>query len=192
MKMPYNRFLAFILARVLKALFDGPLCRILNLKNQGGAMPEGSNDTETPAGEKYLIFTILGKHYALPSRLIGEIAVFDAVYPLPLLPDYVPGIINRYSTPYALIDVGLFFRKTATPRAKVLALKEQVDRAAILIDDVVDIVDISFVNLLQVEHESDASDITSVITASFSWNKNNVFVLDIRKILDRIVNEAGS
>jgi purine-binding chemotaxis protein CheW len=154
-------------------------------------MPGGSNDTETPTGEKYLIFTILGRHYALPSKLIGEIALFDAVYPLPLLPEYIPGIINRYSTPYALIDVGLFLRKTATPRAKILALKEQADRAAVLIDDVVDIVDIPPADLLQVEQDADANDIISVITSSFLWNEINVFVLNIRKILDRVVDEAG-
>jgi purine-binding chemotaxis protein CheW len=154
-------------------------------------MSEGTNGAETPAGEKFLIFTILGRHYALPSRLIGEIALFDAVYPLPLLPEYVPGVINRYSTPYALIDIGLFLRKTATPRAKVLVLKEQVDKAAILIDDVADIVDIPSAELLQVEQEVDADDISSVVISSFLWNESNVFVLDIRKILDRIVNEAG-
>jgi purine-binding chemotaxis protein CheW len=154
-------------------------------------MSEGTNSAETPAGEKYLIFTILGKYYALPSKLIGEIALFDAVYPLPLLPEYMPGIINRYSTPYALIDIGLFLRKTATPRAKVLVLKEQVDKAAFLIEDVADIVDIPFASLLQVEQEADADDIASVIVSSFSWNEANVFVLDIRKILSRIVNEAG-
>ena len=79
-------------------------------------MPE-IPDPEAPAGEKYLIFTILDETYALPSRLIGEIALLDTVYPLPLLPPYIPGIINRYSAPYALIDIGLLLRKTATPRA---------------------------------------------------------------------------
>jgi purine-binding chemotaxis protein CheW len=155
-------------------------------------MPEGSESAEIPVGEKHLIFTVLGKYYALPSKLIGEIALFDTVYALPLMPEYVPGIINRYSTPYALIDLGLFLRKTATPRAKVLVLKEQVDKAAILIDDVVDITDILPENLLQVEQETGANDIASVITSSFLWHETSVFVLDVRKILDRITDESGS
>jgi purine-binding chemotaxis protein CheW len=154
-------------------------------------MHEGTSGAETPAGEKYLIFTILGRYYALPSKLIGEIALFDAVYPLPLLPEYVPGIINRYSTPYALIDIGLFLQKTATPGTKILTLKEQVDKAAILIDDVADIVDIPFADLLRIEQETDINDIVSVIIYSFLWNDVTVFVLDIRKILNRIVNDAG-
>lgn len=155
-------------------------------------MSEGPDSADIPFGEKHLIFTVLGKYYALPSRFIGEIALFDTVYALPLMPEYVPGIINRYSTPYALIDLGLFLRKSATPRAKVLVLKEQVDKAAILIDDVVDIVDVLSVDLLPVEQEAGSDDITSIITSSFPWHKTNVFVLDIRKILDRIINESGS
>ena len=149
-------------------------------------------DPEAPAGEKYLIFTILGETYALPSGFIGEIALFDTVYPLPLMPPYVPGIINRYSVPYALIDIGLLLRKTATPRAKVVVLKEQIDRAAFLIDDVIDIVDVQASDLLQIEQEAGSNDITSVVTASLQWNGTNIFILDMRQILDRVVNDLGS
>jgi purine-binding chemotaxis protein CheW len=158
---------------------------------KGVIMSEESDNAENSAGEKYLIFTILGKYYSLPSKLIGEITLYDTVYPLPLMPEYVPGIINRYSTPYALIDIGLFLRDTVTPRTKVLVLKEQVDKAAILIEDVVDITDIPSGNMLQIEQEADVNDMTSVITSFFLWNETNVFVLDIRKILNRIVDEAG-
>jgi purine-binding chemotaxis protein CheW len=160
------------------------------LSKQGGAMSE-IPDPEAPAGEKYLIFTILGETYALPSRLVGEIALLDAVYPLPLMPPYVSGIINRYSSPYALIDIGLLLRKTATSGAKVVVLKEQIDRAAFLIDDVIDIVDVQPSNLLQIEQESGSSDITAAVTASLQWNETNIFVLDIRQILDRVVTDTG-
>jgi purine-binding chemotaxis protein CheW len=154
-------------------------------------MPE-MPDPEVPAGEKYLIFTILGETYALPSGLIGEIALLDTVYPLPLLPPYMPGIINRYSTPYALIDIGLLLGKTATPRAKVVVLKEQIDRAAFLIDDVVDIADVLPSDLLQIEQEADSGGVTSVITASLQWKETNIFVLDIEQVLNRAVNDSRS
>jgi purine-binding chemotaxis protein CheW len=161
------------------------------LSGRGGIMPE-IPDPEAPAGEKYLIFTILGETYALPSRFIGEIALLDAVYPLPLMPPYVPGIINRYSSPYALIDVGLLLRKTATPRAKVIVLKEEIDRAAFLIDDVIDIADVQPSDLLPVERESGPGDIASAVTASLQWNGADIFVLDAGQILERAVNDFGS
>ena len=140
--------------------------------------------------EKYLIFSILDKRYAIPSRFISELAVFDAVYPLPLVPDYMPGIINRYSIPYALLDIGLLLYKTPRPRDKVLVLKDNIDRIAFLIDDIIDIADISQDQLFVIERRAESADVSDTISASFKWNDGDVFVLDILRILARISAEA--
>ena len=145
---------------------------------------------ENPADEKYLIFSILGKYYTIPSRIIGEIALFDTVYPLPLMPDYVLGIVNRYSVPYALFDVGLLLLQNPTPRGKVLVFKDEVDRIAFLIDDVTDIADVAREKLLTVERSADSSDLAELITASFKWNGSDVFVLDIQRLLSRVTSET--
>ena len=154
-------------------------------------MPEEQRETETFNGEKYLIFTILGKYYTFPSRMIGEVATFDTVYPLPLLPEYVLGIINRYSVPYALIDIGLLSQKIPTSRTKVVVLKENVDKLAFLINDVVDIIDVGDASLIKVDQETEVNDITDIILASFEWKSTHVFVLNIKQIISRIVNESG-
>jgi purine-binding chemotaxis protein CheW len=151
-------------------------------------------EAEVFNGEKYLIFTILGRHYTFPSRFISEVTVFDKAYPLPLLPDYVIGIINRYSAPYALVDIGLLIQKTPTPKAKIVVLKETVDKLAFLIDDVADIVDVSRDALLKMERDSDvpeAGDVTDIIESSFEWQNTNVFVLSINRIISRVKNDAG-
>ena len=140
--------------------------------------------------EKYLIFSILDKRYAIPSRFISELAVFDAVYPLPLVPDYMPGIINRYSIPYALLDIGLLLYKTPSPRDKVLVLKDNIDRIAFLISDIVDIADISQDQLFVIERRAESDDVSDTISSSFKWNNGDVFVLDILRILARISAEA--
>jgi len=68
-------------------------------------MPETADNAN---GETYLIFSIFDRQYAFPAQVIGEVANCDSVYPLPLLPSYVLGVINRYSIPYALFDTGFF------------------------------------------------------------------------------------
>jgi len=146
---------------------------------------ENAND------EKYLIFSLLDRRYAIPSQFISELAVFDAVYPLPLVPDYMPGIINRYSVPYALLDIGLLLYKTPSPYGKTLLLKDNVDRIAFLIDDIVDITDIPQEQLLNIERGVESNDISETISASFKWNGSDVFVLDIWRILARISAETG-
>jgi purine-binding chemotaxis protein CheW len=152
-------------------------------------MPDEHEESEVFNGEKYLIFTILGKFYTFPSRIISEVTAFDTVYPLPLVPEYVMGIINRYSAPYALVDIGLLIQKIPTPQSKVVVLKETVEKIAFLIDDVVDIVDIVHADLLKVEQGVEVTDTTDIIEASFGWHDTNVFVLNIRQIINRVISE---
>jgi purine-binding chemotaxis protein CheW len=101
--------------------------------------------------EKYLVFSVLDKLYSLPSRQIGEIAVLDTVYPLPLMPPYVPGVINRYSVPYVLFDIGILFHQKPCANKKVLVLKEDFERIAFMIDDVKSIEDTAQGTVLDVE-----------------------------------------
>ena len=139
--------------------------------------------------EKYLIFSILNKLYCFPSGIIGEIVMFDTVYPLPLMPPFIPGIVNRYSIPYALFDIGLLFYNTPSPRKKVLVLKDNIDRVAFLIDDISGIADVPSDNLFNIEKSQDSDDLTEMVSASFEWGNSNVFVLDIQKILERVIGE---
>ena len=206
----------------------------------------GEMAVEEENGEKHLIFSILDKFYSLPSQLIGEIALFDTVYPLPLMPDYVPGVINRYSVPYALFDIALLLFKTPgkrnkvlvlkddidrialfdtvyplplmpscvpgvvnrysvpyalfdtglllfkTPglRNKVLVLKDTIDRIAFLIDDVTGIADVPQKDLLSVERSAETDEAAETVSASFDWNGRTVFVLDIQRILAHVSGEV--
>ena len=149
-----------------------------------------AEEPEIVKDEKYLIFSVLDRQLSFPSQLIGEIALFDTVYPLPLMPAYVLGVINRYSVPYALFDIGLLLFKTPSPRAKVLVLKDNTDRIALLIDDVIGIADVAQGELLNVERGTESDDIAEAVSASFNWNGGDVFVLDIRRILAHATDEA--
>ena len=146
---------------------------------------------ETINTEKYLVFSILGKLYCFPSKLIGEIALFDKVFPLPLMPSYVLGVVNRYSAPYALFDIGLLFQKTPSPRNKIIIIKEEIDRVAFLIDDVAGIADIQNDDLLVVERNADSDDLTDIICASFKWEDGDVFVLDANRIMSHVSKEIA-
>ena len=150
----------------------------------------GENSVENRPVEKYLIFTIKEKRYALLSQVISEVAALEKVFPLPLVPDYVRGIINRYSIPYALIDISFFLAKDASDARKVIVLKEEVDRLAFLIDDVADIADLSSDKLMKIESEETA--LYGVINAFFEWKGNPVFCLEIRELINRIRQDFES
>ena len=134
--------------------------------------------------EKYLIFSIQDKRYALPSKIISEVAVLEKIFPLPLVPDYVRGIINRYSVPYALIDISFLLSREASNAAKVIVLKQEVDKLALLIDDVTDIADLTPDKMMKTEPEESA--ITGSINAFFEWKGSHVFCLDTVELISRI------
>jgi len=147
-------------------------------------------DAREKPHEKYLIFLIQEKLYAFPSRFVGEVTVFDKAYPLPLLPEHVKGLINRYSTPYALIDLGFLLFQKLSNAAKVVVLKESVDKLAFLISDVVDIVDMPVDQVLKMEsgeeEEKSEKNKPDIVEASFVWRKTNVMVLNLNEIINRI------
>ena len=160
-----------------------------------GSQVDGNDDSakeqKSANDEKYLIFSILGRLYTFPSRIIGEIALFDTVYPIPLVPSYVLGVINRYSVPYALFDVGLLLFNTPSPRGKVLVLKDEIDRLAFLIDDVSGITDVPQEKLVKTDSGTNLDDVTESISATFNWKGSDVLVLDVQRIITRISAEVA-
>ena len=151
------------------------------------------NDTETTGNaehtenviiEKYLVFTIQEKRYAIPSKFISEVAVLEKVFPLPLVPGYVKGIINRYSVPYALIDISFLLLKEDSTARKVIVLKEEMDKLALLIDDVADIADLPAEKLMKIEQEETAP--SGSVSAFFEWNGSQIFCIDTQDLIGRI------
>jgi len=134
--------------------------------------------------EKYLIFNVREKQYALPSKFISEVAVLEKVFPLPLVPAYVQGIINRYSVPYALIDICILLLKETSSARKVIVLKEELDKLAFLIDDVTDIADLPPEKLMKIEQEESAP--VGLVNAFFEWKGIQVLCLETTEIINRI------
>ena len=141
--------------------------------------------------EKYLIFSIFGREYAFPADIIGEVANCNPLYPLPLLPSYVLGVINRYSIPHALLDTGFLLSKMPGPRNEALVIKSDIDHVAFSIDTVSGIASIGPDKLNSLETGSGPHELTGAVYASFKWNGGDVSVLDVRRILARITDEAA-
>jgi purine-binding chemotaxis protein CheW len=150
-------------------------------------MAENTENTEnTITIEKFLIFTIQEKWYALPAKMINEVTVLEEVFPLPLVPDYVRGIINRYSIPYALIDIQFLLLNDSSKARKMIVFKEEIDKLAFLIDDVADIADIPLEQLMKIDQEE-----TALISAYFEWKGNHTLCLDTGELISRIKQDFG-
>jgi len=153
-------------------------------------MPETAKKPDSANDEKYLIFSIFDRQYAFPAQVIGEVANCEPLYPLPLLPSYVLGFIDRYSIPYVLFDIGFLLSNVPGPRNEALVIKSDIDRVAFSIDNVSGIADIASDKLINIETGSGPIELSSAVYASFNWKGTDVFVLDIRRILARVAQEA--
>jgi purine-binding chemotaxis protein CheW len=153
-------------------------------------MPETTQTQDNDLGEKYLIFSIFGRQYAFPAQIIGEVASCEPLYPLPLLPSYVLGVINRYSIPYALFDTGLLLSQKPGPRNEALVIVADIDRVAFSIERVTGIADIGPDKLHNVGTGTGTGVLSSAVYTSFKWNNDDVYVIDVRRLLARVSDEA--
>ena len=150
---------------------------------------DSTRGTSGVIAEKYLIFAIKGERYTLPSGIIGEVAVLEKVFPMPLVPDYVRGLINRFSIPYVLIDISMFLNKDASDAQKIIVLKNDVEKIAFLIDDVIDIVEIPPSKLVKIEKEAEHPakyGFNPSINACFESEGKSVLCLDTEELISGI------
>jgi len=141
-------------------------------------------------GEKYLIFSIFNRQYAFPAQDIGEVAKCEPLYQLPLLPSYVLGVINRYSIPYALFDIGFLLSNAPGPRSEALVIKSDIDHVAFSIENVSGIADITPDKLIKIGTGSGSDELNNAVCASFNWKGADVYVLDIQRLLAHAAQEA--
>jgi len=153
-------------------------------------MPETAETPNSANSEKYLIFSIFNRQYAFPAQVIGEVASCEPLYQMPLLPSYVLGFINRYSIPYVLFDIGFLLSNVPGPRNEALVIKGDIDRVAFSIDNVSGIADIASDKLIKIGTIPGSIELNRSVCASFKWKDTDVFVLDIRRLLACVVEEA--
>ena len=76
------------------------------------------------AKDTYLIFSVNERLFAFPSCQVKEILKDAQVFPIPFVPSYIKGILNRYGDPYSVIDI-----------ASLVGEKEQNSSLFVVIND---------------------------------------------------------
>ena len=105
---------------------------------------EQGNETETEVIEEknmvtWLIFSIVGKKYAVRSSDVLEIIRDVAVYKLPFMPSYIEGVLNRRGDPFTVINPRVLISDDdTTPPEEPLFLifKRDDDQISLHISDI--------------------------------------------------------
>lgn len=157
--------------------------------NVSAAASAAEEKTPQQTGEKYVVFELDGKSYAVHSHQVAEVFAAPAVAPLPNAPAWLSGIASLRGEVTAVVDLRrLWRRQTDAPsrmKSVVLRSAKSDARAAFLIDRLGEIVtlapqDISF----------SAADFEASFPAVFgraTASGRELFLLDAETLLASLV-----
>ncbi|MBN2628178.1 MAG: chemotaxis protein CheW [Spirochaetales bacterium] len=134
--------------------------------------------------DKYMIVSIKEKKYALYAEEVREIIGGIPIFYVPFTPPYVRGFINRHGEPYTVLDLTVLFERENLDSRNFLILKKEDDQLALLISDVVEIINLP---------ESDLHRISSAVKEDDYFigsisprDQEEIFVLNLPNVLAKL------
>ncbi|HEX9080004.1 MAG TPA: chemotaxis protein CheW [Desulfuromonadaceae bacterium] len=95
----------------------------------------------TGAGDRYLVFTLPGRRYAVDLAQVAEVEEPPTLWPIPGAPPCYPGAMNFHGSIVAVLNLSLFLGSPVAPRPeKVIVLDPAIASLALLVERVESIV----------------------------------------------------
>ncbi len=140
----------------------------------------------------WLIFTIGnnndGKNlYAIPAESVKEILRDATVFPLPFVPPYVNGVLNRYGDPYVVIDSALLEGKEAQKSFLFIVMNDE-SHTCLRITDVKDFFTATEKDVI---HFSE-SELSEFYDGTLNVDGQDVFVLNVQAIIEKVGKEIAA
>lgn len=163
---------------------------ILSLIKSSAQEKNESQNTEQKT--TWLIFTIGnqtdGKNlYAMPAGKVKEILRDATVFPLPFVPTYVNGVLNRYGDPYVVIDPAILDGKEAQKSFLFIVINDE-SHTCLRITDVKDFFTATENDIV---HFSD-SELSDFYEGTLNINGDDVFVMNVQAIIEKAGKEIAS
>lgn len=140
----------------------------------------------------WLIFTIGnqadGKNlYAIPADSVKEILRDATVFPLPFVPPYVNGVLNRYGDPYVVIDSAVLEGKEAQQSMLFIVLNDE-SHTCLRITDVRDFFTASEKDVIHFSEE----ELSDYYEGTLKVKNQEVFVLKVQAIIEKVKKEIAA
>ena len=163
---------------------------ILSLIKSGKQENKVSIETEKKA--VWLIFTIGNSvdghnQYAIPAENVKEILRDSTVFPLPFVPLYINGVLNRYGDPYVVIDPAVLEGKDAQHSLLFIVLNDE-SHTCLRITDVKDFFTATEKDIIHLS-ETEPSDFYD---GTLKVNGEDVFVLKVQAIIEKVGKEIAA
>ena len=141
----------------------------------------GHEVAEQKSSVTYLVFKCGGENYAIDSTEVREILRNNEVYPMPFVPEYIPGVINSYGLPYAVLDFCRFLGHEEVDSPLFLILKNQ-DNISLQVSEIQEFHSKEDVEVQTLGNTEDASWFTGAI----SFDGQSAPVLDVASIIEKV------
>lgn len=163
---------------------------ILSLIKSGKEEKSESHKVEKKS--TWLIFTIGsspdGKNqYAIPAESVKEILRDATVFPLPFVPPYVNGLLNRYGDPYVVVDSAVLDGKEAQKSFLFIVLNDDSHTCL----RITDVKDFFTATEKDVVHFSEA-ELSEFYEGTLNINGQDVFVMNIQAIIEKVGKEIAA
>lgn len=129
----------------------------------------------------YLLFSINLKNYAVPSNLVKELLRDVEVFPLPFVPSYIDGVLNRYGDPYVVLDPAILFGDKKQNNSLFLVFNDE-NKLSIRISDVFDFYTIQVSEINKFTDDN----LEKFFEGTFKYNDKDVIIIKKDAIVEKI------
>jgi len=133
----------------------------------------------------WLIFSVNENTYAIEAPMAKEILRNMDIYPLPFVPEYIRGVINRHGEPYTVVDLASFLGKEQQEASLFIVLNLQDNQFCVQITDILDFHTAPKTSVIGM---NDAQDL-GFFSGTIEYQEKNVPIIQLDKIYDVIRND---
>ena len=163
---------------------------ILSLIKSGAQ--ENSEKQKNEKKATWLIFAIGNQAdgnnlYAIPSGYVKEILRDATIFPLPFVPPYMNGVLNRYGDPYVVINPATLEGYDA-PKSLLFIVLNDESHSCLRITDVKDFFTASEKDVVHFIE----SELSEYYDGTLKVDGEDVFVMNIQAIIEKVGKEIAA
>lgn len=168
---------------------EDSFCILQKRRNDIASIPEMHLETGFYGKDQYIIFKLSSHTYCIYSLFVKELISPKnySITKIPYTPDFIKGIINLKGDFYTVIDLRNFINispeeniQNNNRESKLIVLDSTELKLAFLVDDIIDIMNISEDNI---DYKSDAN-LDKLYIKAEAYIENKVFnILNIEKLI---------
>lgn len=151
----------------------------IKASNQNSAVEENMQDSPEIT---WLVFSVDEEMFAIEAPVAKEILKNMDIYPLPFVPDFIKGVINRHGDPYTVVDLAAFLGKGKQDTSLFIVLNLSDNQFCVQITDILDFHTAPENSVIKIADVQDAP----FYSGTIEYKNKNIPIIQLDKIYEKI------